>query len=101
MKTQKGGGFLCRRIEHQPAQSFSGILYSCIVLITDQVLPDISEYDSLLLICTETWQEVEKQMSNIAWAPTPVYYLRFDSLPPKSKFFLGLALTEQCGFLLN
>lgn len=72
------------RIEHKPVQSFSGILYSCIILITDQVLPDISEYDSLLLICTETWQEVEKQMSNVAWALTTMYCLRFDSVPPKS-----------------
>lgn len=100
MKTQKGVFFVYENWT-QTAQSLPGILYSCIVLITDQVLPDISEYDSLLLICTETWQEVEKQMSNIAWAPTPTYCLRFDSLPPKSEFFLGLALAEQCGFLLN
>lgn len=43
------------RIEHKPVQSFSDMLYSCIVLITDQALPDISEYDSLLLVCMKTW----------------------------------------------
>lgn len=90
------------RIEHKPVQSFPGILYSCITLITDQVLPGISEYDSLLLICTETWQEVEKQMSDVAWVTTPLCTVSDLTLyHPNPDFFMGLALTEQGGFLLN
>lgn len=86
------------RIEHKPVQSFSDMLYSCIVLIADQVLPDISEYDSLLLVCMKIWQEVEKQMSNDVWTPIPCPVSDLTLYHPNPDFFMGLALTELGGF---